>query len=33
MPTSKTAAGGSTATQPKPTPPPGKSAGKRKGKR
>jgi hypothetical protein len=34
MPTSKTTAAGSTSTQPKPTPPPGKSAGgKRKGKR
>jgi signal recognition particle subunit SRP72 len=34
MPTSKTTAAGSASTQPKPTPPPGKSAGgKRKGKR
>jgi len=34
MPSSKTTAAGSTSTQPKPTPPPGKSTGgKRKGKR
>ncbi|UJR16379.1 hypothetical protein I4U23_003282 [Adineta vaga] len=32
MPTSKTTTGGATSTQPKPTPPSGKTAGKRRGK-